>query len=187
MGPGRVWYVAYGSNVNRDRFTAYLNEARDPTPPSADRFAQVPLRLCFGNRSTRWKGGGVCFVFPDPDSRCWVRAWNITAEQFEDVFAQENRLAIASPIDWAAVAALAPVPDGHLDIGTSWYRRILRLAPGELGLPADSDVALTFTSARPIELNPPHGDYRSTIATGLADHGDLDPEEIDAYLNDATQ
>ena len=180
--PLRVWYVAYGSNVNEQRFLRYLEGdsdhvgARDATAPRRSRWATVPLQLRFAGESQRW-GGGVCFVDPDPDATAYVRAWDITAEQFEDVFAQENRRAIGEPFDWPAAMA------GTTAIGASWYSQIL---PVDLPSVTASQPALTFTWTTRFPLNAPAPAYRDTISQGLADHPDLSPARIDAYRDCCT-
>jgi len=179
--PKRVWYVAYGSNINETRFLRYLQGdeshpgARDATPPIERRFTTAPLALRFAGESTRW-GGGVCFVDPDPAATAYVRAWNITGEQFEDVFAQENRRPIGSPFDWDAVAS------GGV-IGDSWYAQVVQV---DLPFASDEQPAMTFTWTTPFPLNPPSPAYRDTVAAGLSDHPDLSPAAIDAYLSSSS-
>lgn len=178
MFPERVWYVAYGSNVNEARFLRYLNGdadhvgARDTTPPQGNHWAIAPLRLRFAGVSQRWDGGGVAFVDPDPAGAAHVRAWDITCEQFEDVFAQENRREIGSDFDWETALAGGTV-------GESWYRRVL---PVDLPFASADQPALTFTWATPLPANPPHNSYASTIATGLSTNPALSPTEIANYL-----
>mgnify|MGYP003695111303 FL=1 len=177
--PQRVWYVAYGSNVNEQRFLRYLLGdsdhvgARDATPPRRSKWTTAPLQLRFAGESQRW-GGGVCFVDPDPLATAYVRAWDITAQQFEDVFAQENRRAIGEPFHWPTVMHSATM------IGTSWYAQIL---PVQLPSIADDQPALTFTWTTRFPLNAPAPAYRDTITSGLADHPDLSPVHIADYLN----
>lgn len=180
--PERVWYVAYGSNVNEQRFLRYLNGdenhvgARDDTPPARSIWTTAPLQLRFAGESQRW-GGGVCFVDPDPAAVAYVRAWDITSEQFEDVFAQENRRTIGEQFDWEAVQA------GPTVIGQSWYAQVLPLDMADL--PAN-DLALTFTWTTRFPLNAPAPAYRDTIASGLADHPNLTPATINSYLDTST-
>lgn len=179
--PERVWYVAYGSNVNEARFRRYItgdadhHGCRDHTPPAASKWTVAPLQLRFAGESRRW-GGGVCFVDPDPSTVAYVRAWDITAEQFEDVFHQENRRAPDDVFDWTAVDA-----DGAT-MGTSWYARILHV---DLPFASATHPALTFTWAKPMPLNDPAPAYYDTIAAGLADHPDLPDPAIRTYLNNA--
>ena len=178
MRPQRVWYVAYGSNVNKSRFLRYLAGdsdhvgARDATPPVRDQWTVAPLQLRFAGESKRW-GGGVCFVDPDPAATAYVRAWDITSEQFEDVFSQENRRQLATPFDWNAVAA------GPAALGESWYAQVL---PVHLPFASPHQPALTFTWTQRLQLNRPAPAYRDTIASGLVEHPDLSSADIDAYL-----
>lgn len=178
MQPERVWYVAYGSNVNKTRFLRYLEGdeghpgARDATHPAEGRFTTAPMHLRFAGESQRW-GGGVCFVDPDPAASAYVRAWDITAEQFEDVCAQENRRPIGEPFDWTAALK------GDAIVGDSWYSRIVRL---DVPFATDDRPAMTFTWATPRPLNPPARAYRETIVAGLAENPDLSSADIEAYL-----
>jgi len=178
--------LAYGSNVDPARFAKYLQGgetepgARDATPPIADRWFDLLFRLDFAGASQRWSGGGVAFVHPDQRHRTWFRGWHITAEQFEDVFAQENRLPVGTGLPWDDFG-----PEQHIDVGTGWYRRIHLLGEISAIFGLDDDC-LTFTSAEVMPFNPPHGDYANTIRQGLRDHPDLNEAEIDAYLTTHT-
>lgn len=183
MQPTRVWYLAYGSNINAARFLRYLQGgppepgARDATPPLSSAWTTVPHRLMFGLESKRWNGGGVAFLDTaeaGSAASAIVRAWDITTEQFEDVCAQENRTDVGTPLDWAALAK-GPVTLDH----ASPYRYVLPVAVD--GLPIDQP-AITFTSPEPIPPNPPGETYLNTIRAGLADHPDLNAEAVDAYL-----
>lgn len=67
-----VWYAAYGSNLDRDRFLTYLGGgrppgatrtypgARDRRPPANDRPLLLPGALFFAWESPTW-GGGIAF------------------------------------------------------------------------------------------------------------------------------
>lgn len=171
--------MAYGSNVNEQRFLRYLVGdsdhvgARDATPPRRSQWTTAPLRLRFAGESRRWTGG-VCFVDLDPSATAYVRAWDITAEQFEDVFAQENRRAIGEPFDWPAAL------QGATMAGASWYGQIL---PVELPLVTSDQPAFTFTWTTRFPLQAPAPAYRETIASGLVDHPDLSPADIQNYLS----
>lgn len=182
--PDRVWYLAYGSNVNEARFLRYLDGddshrgARDATPPARSVWTEAPLRLRFAGESTRWGDGGVCFVDPDPAARCHVRAWDITAEQFEDVFAQENRLPGTIELDWPAFTTRPT------EVLTSWYGRIV---PVDLAIASPRQPALTFTWHKRLPVNPPSVAYRETIEAGLAENPALSPAEIMTYLDQAAE
>lgn len=187
MRPTRVWYLAYGSNLDEARFMRYLNGgppepgARDATPPAQSAWATVPYRLTFGYESLRWDGGGVAFLdasMATPDFATVVRAWDITSEQFEDVCAQENRGTVGTPLDWQALAAGSITLDQ-----ASWYRQVLPMQV--TGLPIDQP-ALTFTSPDAIAPNAPDELYLATIRAGLAVHPSLSADEADAYLQART-
>ena len=94
-----VWYVAYGSNLLRERFLAYV-EGRtfrgkkhrgcaDRTPPREEFAMTLPYRRYFAHRSTLW-GGGVAFLDVFSPGRTVGRAYLLTTGQFADVLAQEN-------------------------------------------------------------------------------------------------
>lgn len=165
----RVWYAAFGSNLSYDRFLVYLNGghasgsvgstpgARDSTAPTRSivQFSSHGLR--FGGQSTRWSGGGVAFL----DSvggvhRTALRLYDITAEQFEDVFQQENGLDEPIPIDLRNAEE-----KGWVDLTDRWYGRVLFLGRH------DGLAIFTITSPNPPQLNPPHPSYLETIVTGL--------------------
>ena len=176
-----MWYLAYGSNVNPARFRKYLEGgetepgARDPSPPTESRWFQLGFRLAFAGESRRWNGGGVAFAHPDERHTAWFRGWCISGEQFEDVFAQENRLPVGTELPWPDLHQAV----AHLDVGESWYRRIHIVTEPHVDV---DHPALTFSSPVVRPHNPPGPEYRKTIAEGLADHPELDEAGIEAYL-----
>lgn len=175
----RIWYVAFGSNINKQRFMRYLegdkthSGARDATEPAADVFAQARLRLDFAGHS-RW-GGGVCFVTEDDSTFSWVRAWDITREQFEDVYAQENgSKATGESLPWDQLLSKQSVT-----VGSGYYGRIIRL---DLAMATADQPAMTFTWSKPKRLNPPSKSYKQTIEAGLIDNPRLNRADILKYL-----
>jgi hypothetical protein len=180
MRPARVWYVAYGSNVSTARFMRYVNGGetepgcRDATPPRSSTWASASLRLSFSMQSQRWNGGGVAFVNDDSGGQTIVRAWDISGEQFEDVFSQENRLEIGGHFDWTALAR------GPVERGSGWYRRAQHV---ELDFASADQPAVTFTWSTPSPFNTPHVDYVATMRSGLAENHSLPAADIDAYLD----
>lgn len=102
--PVMLWYVAYGSNLHRDRFLCYLaggrpagaartyTGCRDPRPPAADRPVLLPGGIYFAQTSPVW-GGGVAFYDPSLPGLAPARAYLLTTGQFSDVLAQEMRRA----------------------------------------------------------------------------------------------
>lgn len=160
-----VWYAAYGSNTDAERFTCYLAGgtppgrafrnpgARDPSPPRADRPHVLDLPLRFAGRTRGWHGGGAAFVDPVavPGARTLARAWLITSEQLDDVFAQEG--------DWYDLL----LPCGEID-----------------GVP----VATITASRRPApDPNPPSAAYLRVIVRGLSVTHGMPAEEVAALLS----
>lgn len=184
MSVDRVWYASYGSNLLAERFALYLSGgamaghtighhgARDAGAAGGSRPWRIPHRLCFGGVSERWGGGGVAFVDAEPGSgQAIVRLWDVTAEQFDDVAAQENRMVPGElRVDHAALRAA-----GHLDVTERWYGRVLWC--GEV----DGRPVLTFTRREPIDVSPPGPAYLSVVGRGLVECG-LTGEEAVAYL-----
>jgi hypothetical protein len=158
-----VWYAAYGSNLDADRFACYLRGgtprgstvanpgARDPSPPRERRALFLPGRVYFARWAERWGGGGVAFYDPEAEGPAAARAYLVTTDQFDDVAAQEG----------------------------PWYARHLDL--GELeGRPLRS-----FTAAwgrADVVATAPHEPYLRTVACGLVDAHGWTPEEAAAYL-----
>lgn len=191
-----VWYVAYGSNLLRERFLAYLGGgsgpggsgshvgARDATPPRADRTFALDRQLVFTGRSQRWDGGGVCAVVPAPPAggfgdagSCLGRGWLITVGQLFDVWRQENGGRDPGPVPWSTFPAT-----GHHDVDDGRYRRLDWL--GRLdGLPA---VTITCGQEMQAERNPPTLDYLVTVGRGLTESWGLAPDNAANYLLQAT-
>jgi hypothetical protein len=169
-----VWYVAYGSNLNLERFTAYLQGGRPfgatrhyPGSRNSQRPERViPLMIPGGLRfvgvSPVW-GGGVAIYDASAGGEVAARAYLIRAEQFADVLAQERGLEPGLHID------LAPVHEtGVHSLGTGQYETLAHLGSH------DDYSMLTFTSAD-VEMHPlnaPSARYLRTIAIGLREaHG----------------
>ncbi len=186
----RVWYAAFGSNLSCDRFLVYLNGgrasgsvgstpgARDNTAPKRSTVQFTAHGLRFGGQSSRWSGGGVAFLDSvEGGHRTALRLYDITAEQFEDVFAQENRLDEPIPIDLVHAEA-----SGWVDLTDRWYGRVLCLGRH------DDLPIFTITSPDPPPLNRPHPSYLQTIVTGLTTSVDgtrfpfVDAAEAHEYL-----
>jgi hypothetical protein len=181
-----VWYVSYGSNLDPDRLGTYLGGgtpdgghftyrgARDASPPRARRPCRVPHDLYFAGESRTW-GGGIAFldhehVSPAPTLG---HAYLVTAEQFEDVAAQETGREHAE-VEVAEVRSA-----GSVTLGPGRYDRVVWLGD------VDDVPQLTFTSPEPssaAEAAAPRPRYLHRILVGLeAAHG-MTPAESAAYL-----
>ena len=95
-----IWYVAYGSNMAAARLACYLTGgcppggrlshrgARDPSLPTRSLAFMLPGRVFFAGESRVW-GGGRAFYDPEVPGPTPARAYLVTAEQFDDIRAQE--------------------------------------------------------------------------------------------------
>ena len=85
-----VWYAAYGSNINRERFMEYINECTDKTEPKEDRPYMIPYELYFASAVGRWERKGVAFINDEKAGITWGRAYKITMEQFKQIQEKEG-------------------------------------------------------------------------------------------------
>lgn len=187
-----VWYVSYGSNLDRDRLLCYLEGgrpaaawrgnvgARDPSPPRDDRPVTIPHALFFADVSHVWTGG-VAFVDHevDPDAATLARAFLITTGQLGDIIAQESARPIGSVDLDDHVDELEA--DGRSVIGPGRYDTVLHC--GEI----DDVACLTFTGRSPLAETPlttPAADYLSMVASGLRSAHGLDDGAVVDYLRD---
>lgn len=186
--PSLIWYVAYGSNLSRERFLAYLtggvgpggsgshHGARDSSAPRDDRRIRLNRRLIFTGRSKRW-GGGVCAVVSEPDREhgvaCLGRAWLITSDQLLDVWRQENGGLSTGTVTWSDLdrAGWVDDPEGR-------YRRLDRLDPID-GRPA---VTITCGPEMVAAANRPTTAYLDMVASGLREAWGLSTGDARQYL-----
>jgi hypothetical protein len=179
-----VWYASYGSNLSHRRFERYLRGgtptggrrhypgARNRTPPSADRPFALPYRLHFGGTSLTW-GGGMAFVDTTRGGHVLARAYRVTAEQFADIYAQENGGA-------AAAAELSTIRDGQQIVAGRGNYPVIVCCGSIDGLPVFS-----FTAEHLPPRRAPRPAYLRTIAAGLAESHRLTATAIMAYLRGA--
>jgi len=182
MSSDRIWYGAYGSNVLEARFLRYIEGGsygpsnaehtgtRDNQRPGPESpMIHGPWSLSFGLSSERW-GGGVAFLDPDLDEGACLRCWDVTAEQFMDIAAQENGL---QPGD--VELDIPEVRDaGELQIGDAWYSRIVYLGDFH-GRPL-----MTFTNPKSVEPRAPGEPYLSVILNGFLEAA---PTQLDQHLD----
>ena len=183
-----VWYAAYGSNLDADRFRCYLLGGRPAgatrTYPGA-RESREPLdvrpfamsgRLCFAWESPTW-GGGIAFHEPatpaEGAGRVLARAYLLTTRQLADVVEQEM---------WRA-------PGADHDLGEVLRNRRHTFGPGRyetLHLVGELDgrPVLTFSAddVTGLGVRAPSAAYLRTMARGLRQaHGLADDALVD-YL-----
>ena len=181
----RIWYVAYGSNLSRERFCHYLRGGRPDgvvrdypgcrdTSNELDSFGLlISGSLYFAGRSSGWLAG-MAFYDPEGSGAVAARAYLITVEQFIDVLAQETRRSPGMTLD------LVPVFRGErYGNGMGGYPVLVRVGERN-GLPL-----VTFTRERraPAPFVAPSEPYLAAMAIGLREaHGWSDPQ-IDRYLS----
>ena len=190
--PEPVWYVSYGSNLDRNRFLAYLQGGRvagndvvyrgcaDTSPPVDDVPLELPHSLYFAGWSQRvWGGTSAAFItFDARDSSTLARAYLITQQQFVEVVRQEN--GNRAHVDDFDVKLEGARQQGHtrmLRAGT--YTELIYC--GE----RDGSPMLSFTaSENRRDFGRPSDAYLRVIGNGLQDCHGLLHSELAAYLGD---
>lgn len=194
-----LWYAAYGSNVNRDRFMEYItggtsrytglkmSGCRNKEAPIRDYALALNRELYFARMADAW-GGAVAFVQPAPSkSQTLGRAYLITEEQFLDVASQENGrrpgdkemgfdYAYAEKNEVSFFHRSDPSrPAGQ---GGLWYGRVLRVGTRE------SWPVFTMTAEWEgyADVNPPSRSYVKCIADGIRQLGKISEAALVEYF-----
>jgi hypothetical protein len=180
-----IWYVAYGSNLSRERFCYYLHGGRpdgndrdypgcrDPSDPMDSFGLLIAGGVYFAGRSSSWRAG-MAFYDPEAPGEVAARAYLITAEQFVDVLAQETLRSPGMALD------LAPAFRGdRYSNGVGGYPILVRVG-GRGGVPL-----VTFTRDRrsASTLVAPAVVYLAAMATGLREAHGWSRTQIDRYLS----
>ena len=188
MSERAVWYASYGSNLLRQRFLTYLEGGRIPmstsgdtqrgsrnrAAPSGDQPFVLRHQLMFAHTAGRWGGGGVAKLAldADPNVATQSRAWRISLDQMEDVFAQENRQSDAVSIDLDELTE-----HGRMALYPTWYGTLLHVGS------ISGEPVLTFTGTTPVDtVGPAHHSYLRVIADGLAELRGWDRTQAAVYL-----
>lgn len=164
-----VWYVAYGSNLLRERFMCYIeggfcedngrayDGCRDKTAPLCDIPVTIPYNVYFGNRSASWGNSGVAFLDTSRKGLALGRAYLVTKEQLADIHEQEGN-------------------------GANWYRS--KQLIGKLaGIPM-----IAFTNNHEREHVMPSEAYLDVMRRGLTEGaGALTDELAEEYLQQAVE
>lgn len=180
----RLWYVAYGTNLSWARFRCYLAGGRpdggsrdypgcrDRTEPAADVGVEIPGAVYFTGRSSVW-GGGMAVYDEAAPGRVAARAYQLRAEQFVDVLAQEMRRPPDMDLD------LSPVRDtGRQSLGPGRYKTLVRVGTRQ-GLPM---VTFTSDDHHDRRLAAPAESYLRAMAAGLRESRDWSTTRIGSYL-----
>lgn len=80
-----VWYVAYGSNINKERFMRYICDCSDQSEPVDEMQYHIPYNMYFAGESVRWEGKGVAFLDVTKPGNAFGKAYKVTKEQFEEI------------------------------------------------------------------------------------------------------
>lgn len=113
----------------------------------------------------------MAFLDAEPESGLsWVRLWDITREQFEDIASMENSLEPGAVVlDWAQFVRVG----GSEIAGGGWYNQGLYLGDYQ-----DSPV-VTFTGDASLPWACPGEAYKSVILEGLRECGLGEDEVLD--------
>lgn len=182
-----VWYVSYGSNLDRDRFMCYIEGGRpecsmqreigcqDKTPPRALKPVTIPFPLYFAKESSRWDNKGVAFIGlqRSETEQTLGRMYLIIEEQFIEVVRQENNN-LSIPIDLEEVKK-----NGSKVFRKPWYGNIIYLGEEE-GHPKFTFTASTEMGDEPFIA--PLLKYMRTMISGLREVYDLPKTDLVKYL-----
>ncbi|WP_067457522.1 histone deacetylase [Actinomadura macra] len=180
-----LWYVAYGSNLFRERFGCYLSGGRpgggarrypgcrDPRSARAEAAVTLPGGIYFALTSLTW-GGGMAFYDPELPGRAAARAYLLSRRQFSDVISQEMRRAPGTDHDLSEV-----IGTGRQRLGPGRYETVLKVGE-RAGHPM-----VTFTAPAPhgpAELNAPTAPYLTMLGNGLREAHGWTAERAASYL-----
>jgi hypothetical protein len=181
----RIWYVAYGSNLSRERFCYYLRGGqpdgserdfpgcRDTSDPSDSFGLLITGGVYFAGRSSGWRAG-MAFYDPHADGQVAARAYLITADQFIDVLAQETRQSPGITLD------LAPAFRGdRYSKGVGGYSVLVRVGEHQ-GVPL---VTFTRDQRTTPSLAAPSAAYLQAMARGLHEAHGWSQMRIGHYLS----
>jgi len=194
-----LWYAAYGSNINRERFLEYLRGGvsrfngvryagcRNHDEPIRDYAIAISRELYFARMADAW-GGAVGFVRSEPaNTQSIGRAYLITEEQFVDIACQENGRRPGDPdfaFDYAfagraAESYLNPTdPSRPSGGGSLWYGRVLTLGTRE----SWPIFTLTAEWSGYSDVNAPGRAYLKCIADGIRQLGRISQKALVEYF-----
>lgn len=181
---GRVWYAAYGSNLDPDRFACYFRGGRPPgatrtypgvrdrTPEPEVRALTLPGRISFAWHSSTWDGG-IAFYEPAEEGQVLACGYLLTLTQFGDVLEQEMWREPGVEHDFTEL-----LTSGQQAVGAGRYETLRTV--GEAA--GRTVVTISTVDVATLGLNPPTAAYVSTMATGLRHAHGLSDDAIADYL-----
>ena len=180
-----IWYVAYGSNLSRERFCYYLRGGRPDgierdypgcrnASDELDSFGlMITGSVYFAGHSSAWRAG-MAYYDASATGEVAARAYLITTEQFVDVLAQETRRSPGLTLD------LGPVFRGERHCsGVGGYPVLVRVGERD-GLPL---VAFTRDRRTALASVAPSESYLAAMAMGLREAHRWSEVQIDRYLS----
>ncbi len=184
-----VWYLSYGSNLNKNRFNCYLSGGqpvgsmesekgcRDRAAPLKARGKTIPHEMIFAGSSTRWNDKGVAAIDPkeDPTALTYARMYLVTKDQFFDLVKQENYIPLDQMLHWT----LPKAGESKVMFPNNWYGKLLHMGEEE-GYPI-----YTFTfpgDFQQLKINPPDRSYIKIIQRGLEETHIFSLWEVEKYL-----
>ncbi len=179
-----IWYGAYGSNLNEERFHCYIRGGRpngaareypgctDPTLPRESQAFYIPSELYFAKSSATWENSGVAFISNDLNNtkRTWGRMYLITQQQFIEVVKQENS---GKEIEIDFKRAMT---DNYIFKPGSWYGKIVFLGKH------NDHLIFTFTNELNLACTKPGSKYLKIIVAGIKEFFPYSNLEIAEYL-----
>jgi hypothetical protein len=171
-----LFYGAYGSNTDPERFARYTAGTRSPEELRArSRWLTVDRPIYFAGTSRTW-GGAVAFLSAatSPSSRTPVRAYEVTSDELVTLIRAENGYPDTLPRGLEGALhtpdGLATLPFALSDDGYQGkYNVLMRLADIE-GHPC-----FALSTSRRLPLGVPSAAYRAVMARGLADAPSTSP------------
>lgn len=220
--PREVYYASFGSNLFADRFNAYIAGGqpegatrtyagcRDTAPPSDDIPVALNGTVHYAGESLVWTGG-VAFLDTGTQGKSLGRAYRITADQFDDVVAQEcnedpgtRRLDLprlltegrhVEPGNYGTLVHVGDYNNAPVFTFTGPFTTRQARAGTHTINPDGHLVASHSREAQPVEgkknpwpvfTNPPSRAYQDKIAAGLAETHGLTPDQARIYFAGST-
>lgn len=178
-----IWYLSYGSNLNRQRFNKYIfggkvnkdtreEGCRDQSLPIEEKAIRFNYDLYFAGECSKWDNKGMAFIKKSSNQASYTygKMYLIKQSQFEDVVKQENKMAVSSDlsIDYHHLDR-----HGYYDLNPTTYGRMLKIGEDK-GYPI-----YTFTSSQErADINPPAITYLTTILSGLLETQGIKVHEV---------
>ena len=86
---GYIWYAAYGSNINIERFMKYINRCKDKTAPVESKPYIFNYSMYFAGMSRKW-GGSVAYIDWTQAGTTYGKIYLIKKQQFAEIQEMEG-------------------------------------------------------------------------------------------------